>query len=156
MPQPPPAPYKPLSAVPSTVADTLHKLTAWQPYVAPEDEKTKLERIIAEATAAAEAEKARQAEEAKVEAEKQAEKEAARAARKAARHSKHKGQHQTPEEKEANKEKRLMKLIGAVVVKYMSKYKDQMDHEQFKKYAKEVCSSHSCRPLLEIDHASFQ
>ena len=35
-----------------------------------------------------------------------------------------------------------MKLIGAVVVKYMSKYKDQMDHEQFKKYAKEVCSSH--------------
>ena len=42
------------------------------------------------------------------------------------------------EEKEANKEKRLLKLIGAVVVKCMSKYKDQMDHEQFKKYAKEV------------------
>ena len=43
------------------------------------------------------------------------------------------------EEKEANKEKRLLKLIGAVVVKCMSKYKDQLDHDQFKKYAKEVC-----------------
>ena len=45
------------------------------------------------------------------------------------------------EEREANKEKRLLKLIGAVVVKCMSKYKDQMDHDLFKKYAKEVrCS----------------
>ena len=44
----------------------------------------------------------------------------------------------TKEEKEANKEKRLLKLIGAVVVKCMSKYKDQMNSEQFKKYAKEV------------------
>ncbi|KAI0776743.1 hypothetical protein BD413DRAFT_469039 [Trametes elegans] len=42
------------------------------------------------------------------------------------------------EEREANKEKRLMKLIGAVVVKCMSKYKDQMEHEVFKKYAKET------------------
>ncbi|KAI8990416.1 hypothetical protein BD414DRAFT_483561 [Trametes punicea] len=42
------------------------------------------------------------------------------------------------EEKEANKEKRLLKLIGAVVVKCMSKYKDQMDHDLFKKYAKEL------------------
>ncbi|TFK88803.1 hypothetical protein K466DRAFT_585207 [Polyporus arcularius HHB13444] len=42
------------------------------------------------------------------------------------------------EEKEANKEKRLLKLIGAVVVKCMSKYKDQLDHDQFKKYAKEL------------------
>ncbi|KAI0830234.1 hypothetical protein BC628DRAFT_1313213 [Trametes gibbosa] len=42
------------------------------------------------------------------------------------------------EEREANKEKRLLKLIGAVVVRCMSKYKDQMDHELFKKYAKEL------------------
>ncbi|RPD63290.1 hypothetical protein L226DRAFT_533149 [Lentinus tigrinus ALCF2SS1-7] len=42
------------------------------------------------------------------------------------------------EEKEANKEKRLLKLIGAVVVKCMSKYKDQLDHDQFKQYAKEL------------------
>ncbi|CDO68786.1 hypothetical protein BN946_scf184989.g52 [Trametes cinnabarina] len=44
----------------------------------------------------------------------------------------------TKEEKEANKEKRLLKLIGAVVVRCMSKYKDQMDHDLFKKYAKEL------------------
>jgi SRI (Set2 Rpb1 interacting) domain len=46
--------------------------------------------------------------------------------------------HQTPEEKEANKEKRLQKLVGAVVVKCMSKYQKQMDHDVFKKHAKEV------------------
>ena len=37
----------------------------------------------------------------------------------------------TKEEREANKEKRLLKLIGAVVVKSMSKHKDQFDHDQF-------------------------
>lgn len=45
---------------------------------------------------------------------------------------------QTTEEKEANKEKRLLKLVGAVVVKCMSKYSKQLDHDQFKKYAKEL------------------
>jgi len=45
---------------------------------------------------------------------------------------------QTAEEKEANKEKRLLKLVGAVVVKCMSKYSKKFDHDQFKKYAKEV------------------
>jgi histone-lysine N-methyltransferase SETD2 len=45
---------------------------------------------------------------------------------------------QTAEEKEANKEKRLLKLVGAVVVKCMSKYSKKLDHDQFKKYAKEV------------------
>lgn len=44
----------------------------------------------------------------------------------------------TPEEKEANKEKRLMKLIGGVVVKCMSKHSKEFDHDSFKKYAKEV------------------
>ncbi|KAI1789708.1 hypothetical protein LXA43DRAFT_892413 [Ganoderma leucocontextum] len=52
--------------------------------------------------------------------------------------SKHKKPHQSKEEKEASKEKRLLKLISPVVVKCMSKHKDQMDHEQFKKYAKEL------------------
>ncbi|KIK92193.1 hypothetical protein PAXRUDRAFT_830188 [Paxillus rubicundulus Ve08.2h10] len=46
--------------------------------------------------------------------------------------------HQTKEEKEANKEKRLMKLVGAVVVKCMSKYSGKMETEMFKKYAKEL------------------
>jgi histone-lysine N-methyltransferase SETD2 len=50
---------------------------------------------------------------------------------------------QTKEEKEANKEKRLLKLVGSVVVKCMSKYQKQMDHEQFKKHAKEVCINQS-------------
>ena len=44
----------------------------------------------------------------------------------------------TPEEHEANKEKRLLKLIGAVVVKCMSKYSKSFDHDTFKKHAKEV------------------
>ena len=45
------------------------------------------------------------------------------------------------EEKEALKEKRLLKLVGAVVVKVMSKYQKQMDHDLFKKHAKEVRTS---------------
>lgn len=44
----------------------------------------------------------------------------------------------TPEEKEKNKEKRLMKLVGAVVVKCLSKYSKQFDRDAFKKHAKEV------------------
>lgn len=43
------------------------------------------------------------------------------------------------EDKEANKEKRLMKLIGAVVVKCMSKHSKSFDREGFKKHAKDVC-----------------
>ena len=50
--------------------------------------------------------------------------------------------------KEANKEKRLLKLISPVVVKCMSKHKDQMDHDQFKKYAKEV-QFFACRHFCE-------
>ena len=38
----------------------------------------------------------------------------------------------------ANREKRLLKLVGAVVVKCMSKYQSQMDHDVFKKHAKQV------------------
>ncbi|KAI0742842.1 hypothetical protein C8Q80DRAFT_1107924 [Daedaleopsis nitida] len=59
-----------------------------------------------------------------------------RSHRKKSSSSKHKKL--SKEEKEALKEKRLLKLIGAVVVKCMSKYKDQMDHDSFKKYAKEL------------------
>ncbi|KAJ7456920.1 hypothetical protein FB451DRAFT_1341958 [Mycena latifolia] len=45
---------------------------------------------------------------------------------------------QTPEEKEANKEKRLLKLVGAVVVKCMSKYGKSLQRDVFKKNAKEL------------------
>jgi histone-lysine N-methyltransferase SETD2 len=44
----------------------------------------------------------------------------------------------TSEEREANKEKRLLKLVGAVVVKCMSKHSKAMYHDVFKKHAKEV------------------
>jgi [histone H3]-lysine36 N-trimethyltransferase len=44
----------------------------------------------------------------------------------------------TAEEKEAAKDKQLQKLVSPVVVKCLSKYKDKMDHETFKKHAKEV------------------
>lgn len=43
----------------------------------------------------------------------------------------------TTAEEAAKKEKRLTKLVGEVVVRSMSKYKDQMEHETFKRYAKE-------------------
>jgi histone-lysine N-methyltransferase SETD2 len=51
---------------------------------------------------------------------------------------------QSKEEKEALKEKKLKKMVGAVVVKTMSKYQKYMDHDQFKKYAKEVRHPPSC------------
>jgi len=57
---------------------------------------------------------------------------------------------QTKEEKEANKEKRLLKLVGSVVVKYMSKYQKQMDTAQFKKHAKEVRWFFSYRALVQL------
>ena len=49
------------------------------------------------------------------------------------------------EELEKLKEKKLMKLVGAVVVKCMSKYRDRMEHDAFKKHAKEVsCALQNC------------
>ncbi|KAJ7057984.1 histone methyltransferase, partial [Mycena amicta] len=45
---------------------------------------------------------------------------------------------QTPEEREAIRDKRLLKLVGAVVVKSMSKYGKGLDRDKFKKYAKEL------------------
>ncbi|OCF61564.1 histone-lysine N-methyltransferase, H3 lysine-36 specific [Kwoniella mangroviensis CBS 10435] len=43
----------------------------------------------------------------------------------------------TEGDEEAKKEKRLTKLVGEVVVRSMSKYKEQMEHDTFKRYAKE-------------------
>ncbi|KAJ6630080.1 hypothetical protein B0H10DRAFT_1984899 [Mycena sp. CBHHK59/15] len=70
--------------------------------------------------------------------------EAAAAAKAAPPPQEHKKKHrppkkvQTPQEKEANKEKRLLKLVGAVVVKCMSKYGKSLDRDTFKKHAKEL------------------
>lgn len=87
--------------------------------------------IIAAAADAAAAEEAAAIAEAKAKADAAAEK----AARKKERSTKIS---LSPEEHEANKEKRLLKLIGAVVVKCMSKYSKSFDHDAFKKHAKEV------------------
>ena len=87
--------------------------------------------IIASAAEAAAAEEAAAIAEAKAKADAAAEK-AARKKDKSNRKS------QTSEEREANKEKRLLKLIGAVVVKCMSKHSKSFDHDAFKKHAKEV------------------
>ncbi|KAK7055447.1 histone methyltransferase [Favolaschia claudopus] len=99
-------------------------------------EQAELATIIAAAVAqkAAEDEKAAEAAAAA----------AAAAAAQAAKPREHKRKHrshkkvQTAEEKEANKEKRLLKLVGAVVVKCMSKYGKSLERETFKKHAKEL------------------
>ena len=87
--------------------------------------------IIASAAEAAAAEEAAAIAEAKAKADAAAEK----AARKKERSNK---KSLTAEEHEANKEKKLLKLIGAVVVKCMSKHSKSFDHDAFKKHAKEV------------------
>ncbi|RDB23612.1 Histone-lysine N-methyltransferase, H3 lysine-36 specific [Hypsizygus marmoreus] len=92
----------------------------------------------AEAEAAKEAEAAREAaERAAAEAEAEA-KAKARAEAAGTRKKKPPKKVLTEEEKEANKEKRLLKLVGAVVVKCMSKHSKAMDHDMFKKHAKEL------------------
>ena len=70
------------------------------------------------------------------------EKAEAKGARKRVKSSK-----KTPEEKEASKEKRLHKLVGAIVVKCMSKYAKTLNRELFKKYAKEV---HYCLTINSL------
>ncbi|EJD05050.1 uncharacterized protein FOMMEDRAFT_105290 [Fomitiporia mediterranea MF3/22] len=89
------------------------------------------------ANAQRKAEESRKLEEQRLAAEKaEKEKEAERKSRRAKEKAKQK--HMSTEEKEALKEKRLQKLVGAVVVKCLSKHRDQLDHETFKKKAKEL------------------
>ncbi|KAI0052410.1 hypothetical protein FA95DRAFT_1483622 [Auriscalpium vulgare] len=104
-------------------------------------------RIIAEAAAAEQAERERAqatavaaAEAAEAEAAKKADREKRRADRKEREKGRDKEMRRKDREKdrEANKEKRLMKLIGAVVVKAMSKYKSRFGVDDFKRHAKEL------------------
>ena len=90
------------------------------------------EVIAAASRAAAEAQKA--AEEAAILEQEKQEKAAAKAKASSSRVAKK----ETVEEREARREKRLVKLVGAVVVKCMSKHQKRMDHDAFKKHAKEV------------------
>ncbi|KAG1732683.1 uncharacterized protein EDB91DRAFT_1302092 [Suillus paluster] len=120
-----PAPKRP----PSTITVQQHQWSA-APYPPPvirgPRSKEEIAAVIAAAKAAAEAEAAKVPPPSPPPEEKKTKKE--RPPKKT----------QTIEEKEANKEKRLLKLVGAVVVKCMSKYSKQLDHDQFKKYAKEL------------------
>lgn len=120
--------YPSLYSSPPTEQVITKRVVSWEPYKAPPTEREQLDKIIADAAAAAEAERVRIADEAA----------AATAAEQAAAQKKLARHKQTPEEREANKEKRLLKLVGAVVVKCMSKHQAQMDHDMFKKHAKEV------------------
>ncbi|KAK0447892.1 uncharacterized protein EV420DRAFT_864399 [Desarmillaria tabescens] len=106
--------------------------------------KEKVDAII---TAAAEAQRvaAEEAVRAAAEAEEKAKAAAAAKEARAAKKRQHHSSHHSPqkkaetfEQKEANKEKRLLKLVGAVVVKCMSKYAKSMEHDVFKKHAKEL------------------
>ncbi|KAF9468312.1 hypothetical protein BDZ94DRAFT_1154403 [Collybia nuda] len=101
-----------------------------------------IQAVIAAAAEKAAAEEAAAVEAAAAAVAKEAEAAAALAEAKANRALKKKSKPpkktQTPEEREANKEKRLLKLVGAVVVKCMSKHSNSMDHDQFKKHAKEI------------------
>lgn len=98
-------------------------------------QEVSVKAIIAQAAAAAQAQEAA-AMAAAAEAKAKAEAAAEKAARKKERALKK--AHITPEDKEVLKEKRLMKLVGAVVVKCMSKHSKTFDRESFKKHAKEV------------------
>lgn len=112
--------------------DDSQKIQAW--IQARMQSKQSIQAIIA--AAAEEAAEKERATIASAAAAKQAEEEAEeRVARKKLKLAK---KTQTPEEKEANKEKRMLKLVGAVVVKCMSKHSKTMDHDLFKKHAKEV------------------
>uniref|UniRef100_D8QG04 Histone-lysine N-methyltransferase, H3 lysine-36 specific n=1 Tax=Schizophyllum commune (strain H4-8 / FGSC 9210) TaxID=578458 RepID=D8QG04_SCHCM len=139
---PPPSPPKPRAPSPPP-----RKVS----YLNLADEKKKLlERAqqLAAEQARAHEERAKADRESKERAErKQREKESRRAARKAEKakareerkaREREKKKHQTPEEKEAGKEKRLLKLVGEVVVKSMSKYAKGLPRDVFKKQAKEL------------------
>lgn len=108
-----------------------------QPHIGQDVSKAKREE--AQAIIAAAAESAAKEEEAAAAAAAEAKAKAQAAEERAAR-KKTKGPKKvlTPEEKEANKEKRLLKLVGAVVVKCMSKYAKSLNHDLFKKHAKEL------------------
>jgi hypothetical protein len=87
------------------------------------------ERALVEAAAAAE--------EQTKEEERNAERERRRKERKE-RERGEKKRHHDDRDREDNREKRLLKLVGAIVVKTMSKYRTRMDVDVFKKHAKEV------------------
>ena len=102
-------------------------------------ERTKAETaaIIAAAAAAQKAAEERALMEAATAAEEQ-NKEEERRAERDRRRKERKEREEKRHGREDSREKRLLKLVGAVVVKTMSKYRTRMDIDTFKKHAKEV------------------
>jgi hypothetical protein len=101
------------------------------------EQKAAEERALMEAAAAAE--------EQNKEEERKAERERRRKERKDREEKRH--------IRESDREKRLLKLVGSVVVKTMSKYRTRMDVDMFKKHAKEVRGFSllsSASPLLTL------
>ncbi|KAH9969992.1 hypothetical protein BGW80DRAFT_1176844 [Lactifluus volemus] len=106
-------------------------------------ERTKAETAAIIAAAAAEQKAAE--ERALVEAATAAEeknKEEERRAERERRRKERKDREEKRQGREDSREKRLLKLVGAVVVKTMSKYRTRMDVDTFKKHAKEVPHAH--------------
>jgi hypothetical protein len=106
-------------------------------------ERTKAETaaIIAAAAAAQKEAEERALVEAAAAAEEQTkaeERNAERERRRKERKERERGEKKRHHDDQDNREKRLLKLVGAVVVKTMSKYRTRMDVDTFKKHAKEV------------------
>ena len=127
----------------NTVPDGLNRPQPPEPRT-----KEAIEAIIAAARATAVATALQKAEEEAKELARAEEKEALKETKRARKEKEKKKPTLTREEKEALKEKKLKKMVGGVVVKTMSKYQKYMDHDQFRKYAKEVRRSLSRTPAL--------
>ncbi|CAK5271481.1 unnamed protein product [Mycena citricolor] len=104
----------------------------WQLVASQEDVKQVIAAAVAQKAAAELAAKESELAAAQARAEKKERRE------KRKQRSQEKKKKRTPEEREANKAQRLQKLIGAVVVKCMSKYGRGLERETFKKHAKEL------------------
>jgi hypothetical protein len=114
-------------------------LDRWIPLQPPEPpKKVAIEAVIAAARATAAAAALQKAEEEARELAKAEEKAKLLEKRQAKKEKEKRKPSLSEEEKEALKEKKLQKMVGAIVVKTMSKYQKYMDHDQFKKHAKEV------------------
>ena len=108
-----------------------------------ERSKAEAAAIIAAAAAAQKAAEERALMEAAAAAEEQTKEEernAERERRRKERRERERGEKKSDHDRGDNREKRLLKLVGAVVVKTMSKYRTRMDVDTFKKHAKEVRS----------------
>ena len=104
-----------------------------------ERSKAEAAAIIAAAAAAQKAAEERAIVEAAAAAEEQNKAEERKAERERRRKQRKEGdEKRSGHGREDEREKRLLKLVGAVVVKTMSKYRSRMDVDTFKKHAKEV------------------